>query len=87
MADIKTPFCRVFTIPKTDEIPLNYCFGGGYPFPCKIVDWFNAEPNMEAVSDKTADELVKFIKGKQYYKPDKLFLAVTDFGLTIQITG
>lgn len=77
-------FCRVFELPE--QYPEGYCFGGGHYVDFKMVDWFQPLPR-EALLGKNImpwSEYVcvvkSFLKGKDYVKPNRKYLLITDFG-------
>lgn len=68
--DAPRTFIRVYRLPA--QLTDGYCFGGGRPIAFLNVDWFEA-----FISDGTA-QLISFIKGKAYYRPDARFLVLGD---------
>jgi len=86
-----TNFIRIFEVP--DEFPPEFCFGGGHNTIFILTDWFNPfeqklfweEKELVYVESSLAyqERIIKlrnFVKGKQYFKPDKTFMALTDYG-------
>jgi hypothetical protein len=75
-------FVRVYIVP---ERPTNgYCFGGGVPIIFLNVDWF------EAPIAAGRDDLIGFIKRKQYYHDNSRYLVLgdhPDFTFTIEPTN
>ncbi|WP_407521902.1 hypothetical protein [Methylobacterium oryzisoli] len=61
---------HVYQLPE--RLTHGYCFGGGHPIAFLNVDWFDFPP----AGDR--GELVLFIKGKTYYRPDARFLVLAD---------
>lgn len=76
-------FCRVFELP--DSYPKGYCFNGGKPVTMLMVDWFNPWPDNPDL--KTWDDVVKllkpFLQNKNYVKPGKRYVLITDFGTSL----
>jgi len=82
-SDLKN-FCRVYELP--DRYPDGYCFNGGLPVVMKMVDWFKPwPPSMLDTPEgyRTWDDVVpmlkSFLRDKNYVKPGKKYLLVTDF--------
>lgn len=86
-----TNFLRVFRLP--DELPTDYCFGGGHPAIFVMVDWFNPFPQQDFWNGETKkfnqedadylkriDELKEFIKGKRYFNSAHTYMVLTDYG-------
>lgn len=75
-------FVRVYVVP---ERPTNgYCFAGGVPITFMNVDWF------EAMVSAGRDDLIGFIKRKQYYHGNTRYLVLgdhPDFTFTIEPTN
>ena len=86
-------FCRILRLPTS--YPEGYCFGGGYPVNCHLVDWFNPIPGkdgeifnnyprtIEAEEMESIREMLRdFIKEKTYVKshPNHSFILVADYG-------
>lgn len=86
-------FCRILRLPTS--YPEDYCFGGGHPVQCQLVDWFNPIPPKDGCSfddyPRTieADEmetirgmLRDFIREKVYVTsyPTRKFILVADYG-------
>lgn len=87
-------FMRIFQLPPT--LPTDFCFSGGIPCEFVMVDWFNpystteVKPNSYVevtpeLEKKLVESLRKFIKGKVYYKPNRKYIAISDFGLAFTI--
>lgn len=82
----KNNFGRVFELPE--EYPNGFCFGGGLPVEFQMVDWFNPWPPDYADPSKLADmewdefreKLTGFLLAKNYVKPGRKYLLITDFG-------
>lgn len=77
----ETNFCRVFELPQA--YPNEYCFGGGIPVTMRMVDWFS--PVADCMQDKDWDteivpELIEFLVPKNYTKPGRNYLVLTDWG-------
>lgn len=89
----KNNFCRVFELPL--EYPPGFCFAGGIPVVFTMVDWFNPWPAHYPLSSFMEEEnypnsweeckegLKSFLLKKQYLRPGRQYLLVTDFGETI----
>lgn len=77
-------FARVFMLPR--EYPREYCFAGGHPVQMQLVDWFNPVPPPEmgltfATEEELFDALEKQIKEKVYFRIDRTFLLLTNWGV------
>jgi len=77
-------FCRVFELP--DKYPRGFCFGGGKPVIFQMVDWFQPIP-VEDILNHEVEEwsiyvplLQEGLKVKNYIKPGKQYLLITNFG-------
>ena len=77
-------FCRVFELPL--DYPKGFCFGGGKPVTFQMVDWFQPIP-IEDISENNVKVwseyiplLKDFLKDKNYVKPGRQYLLITDFG-------
>lgn len=81
-------FCRVFELPT--EYPWDYCFGGGKPVQMLMVDWFSPWPP-ELPPDATWQDVARllrsFLSTKQYVKPGRRYLIVTEFGEAMLFTA
>jgi len=74
-------FMRIFRLPNT--FPRGFCFGEGMSVNFQMVDWFNPVPPDE-ISDfdeeKIVEDIIEFIKNKNYYDAAYKFLAITNYG-------
>jgi len=81
-------FCRVYELP--DRYPEGYCFNGGLPVVMKMVDWFNPWPPSTIGGGSWEDDVVpmlkEFLRDKNYVKPGKKYLLVTDFDKSFVFT-
>ena len=69
---------RVLEIPPPTG---NFHFGGGEVQTFTEVDWFRDEPGMTRSapamdSVRGREEIAEFIKGKDYFNPDKAYLVL-----------
>lgn len=77
-------FCRVFELP--DEYPRGFLFGGGKPVWFLMVDWFNPIPQNDLYEGKNkpwseyVPMLTSWLNEKNYVRPGKRYLLITDFG-------
>ena len=77
-------FCRVFELPIT--YPNDFCFGGGHAVTFTMVDWFQPIPMEDIWENKVepwsnyVPALKQFLLIKNYIKPDRTYLLITDFG-------
>lgn len=78
-------FCRVFELPNI--VPQGFCFHGGLPTTMLMVDWFDPWPTDGPggeLQDSTWDEVVSllrpFLLEKQYVRPGRRYILITDFG-------
>lgn len=84
-------FCRVFELP--DAYPAGSCFGGGHPVMFQMVDWFCPIPSEDMENDAIkpwgdyVPFLKRFLKDKNYVKPGKQYILITDFGEVMLFTG
>jgi hypothetical protein len=67
-----TPRARVYVYKLPGKLTTGYCFGGGHDIPFRNVDWFDA-PVAEG-----REELIGFIKNKQYFDKTARFLVLSD---------
>lgn len=76
-------FCRVFELP--DNYPTGFCFSGGKPVLMLMVDWFNPwSPSMKAETWEEVTEILRpFLLSKDYVKPHKKYVLITDFGTSM----
>jgi hypothetical protein len=63
-------FVRVYRLPA--KLTDGYCFGAGRPITFLNVDWF------EALISEGRIGLIRFIQGKQYFRPTERFLILGD---------
>lgn len=63
-------FVRVYELPT--KLTDGFCHGGGRPIAFVNVDWF------EAIVASGPEHLIRFIKGKQYYKPHRSYVVIGD---------
>lgn len=86
-------FCRVFELPL--DYPHDFCFGGGHTVAFRMVDWFEPIP-MEDIHnsedgyfdwDYYVPKLKEFLKVKNYIRPTRQYIAITDFGESFIFTG
>lgn len=63
----------VYRLP--DKLSDGFCFGVGKPITFINVDWFDAVPP-EGVFIPTRDDLITFIKAKNYYDPTQAYLVL-----------
>jgi len=63
---------RILEIPPSSG---NFHFSGGEPQPFIEVDWFRDEDGMMN-DDEGRDQITKFIKGKNYFDPNKAYLVL-----------
>lgn len=86
-------FCRVFELPEV--YPKGFCFGGGRAVVFMMVDWFEPIP-FEDMNDSRDDyfdwdyyvpKLKEFLKVKNYVKPMRRYLIITDFGKSFIFMG
>ena len=63
-------FVRVYELPE--KLVTGFCFGGGVPITFKNVDWF------ETSIEGGKDEMIDWIKIKNYYSPNRTFLVLAD---------
>jgi hypothetical protein len=79
----ETNFCRVFELPNM--YPKGFCFQGGKPVSFELVDWFNPIPaedihgNTVKTWGEYVDRLKNSLKTKNYLKPNRKYLLITDF--------
>lgn len=84
IAESDANFCRVFEMPV--RYPSGFCFRGGQVVPFIMVDWFNPIPRSAFASDlpetwEACESMLRdFVAQKQYVKPGRTYLVVTDFG-------
>lgn len=77
-------FCRVFELPTA--YPEGYCFGGGKPVMMAMVDWFNPIPAEDIRNNAVkpwpdyVPLLREFLLQKNYVKPGRRYVLITDFG-------
>ena len=77
-------FGRVFELPE--KYPEGYCFNGKQIVQMEMVDWFNPWPGGTISGDppETWEEVVKilrpFLMKKNYVKPGRQYILITDFG-------
>jgi hypothetical protein len=67
-----TPRARVYVYKLPGKLTTGYCFGGGHDIPFRNVEWFDA-PVVEG-----REELIGFIKNKQYFDKTARFLVLSD---------
>lgn len=84
-------FCRVYELPET--YPSGYLFHGGKYVSMLMVDWFTPVPdptyqkhNGLNTWEDIENILKKFLSQKNYCKPDKTYLVVTEFGKAFTFT-
>ena len=83
-------FCRVFEMPEA--YPKGYCFGGGKTVQMIMVDWFQPWPpdDFEVKCD-TWPEVVEILRPwvmkKNYVKPGRRYVLVTEFGEALVFDG
>ena len=87
-------FLRVFEMPST--YPEGFCFVGGKPCELIMVDWFNAWNPDEFKPDKFTvkrwqeemkPQIIDFVKRKNYIKPGRKYLVVTNFDESFILHG
>jgi len=90
----RTNFCRIFELPE--EYPNEYCFNGGHFVPFLMVDWFSPIPFTEFPEyggngpepwEVYEPMLLIFLKKKQYVKPGREYLVITNFGESFVFKG
>lgn len=76
-------FCRVFELPTT--YPEGFLFGGGKPVTMNMVDWFQPWPRdgKDATWAEVKERLVAFVKQKDYVKPGRRYVILTEFGESV----
>jgi len=88
-----TNFCRVFELPR--EYPEKFCFNGPVPVTFNMIDWFNPVPREFgrypiSLGTETRSRLIKqlreFISAKDYCKPGRVYLVITDYGDSFRVT-
>lgn len=81
-------FIRIYKLPS--QMGNDYCFGGGYNIPFRLVDWFNPIQDLSKVSDPDYIEdehrkTVQFIKQKNYVKKGDRLLLITDYDWSLVV--
>lgn len=75
------PFHRMGTVMiHVYEIPEKrsdgYCFNGGNPIAFLNVDWMNSPDEIAGMDPISDDEMLNFIRTKQYIKPGRKYLVL-----------
>lgn len=74
-------FCRIFELPV--KFPTGFCFGGPLPTTFGMVDWFYPVQDEDQEKDWESEVvplLREFLSKKQYVRPGRQYLLLTDFG-------
>ncbi|MGP1257075.1 MAG: hypothetical protein ACTS10_21845 [Kiloniellales bacterium] len=82
-------FTRVLEVPLSEQVGRHdFCHAGGYHYPAKLVDWFDAS-TLDGYDDDRSqwlEAIANFVAGKKYVQPGKHYVVIFDTGEIIGIT-